>query len=69
MVHDCRTVVATLVLHVTLFASADAGMEGRRLSLQNRLVIRMADNAVGRFDSLDRRVTGRTFVFQMGMGG
>ena len=55
------------MLDVAVSARADVGMEGRRLALQERLVVRVADDATGGFNSFDGRVAGSAVVFQKRM--
>lgn len=53
---------------VALAATAHVGMERRRLALQERGVIRVADNATGGLDSFAGSVAGSTVVFEKCMG-
>lgn len=68
VIHQSRPFVKTAMFAVALAATAHVGVEGRRLALQERCVIRVADNAVGSLDSFDGRVAGRAVVFQKGVG-
>ena len=56
MVHLCRPRHPPLMLEMTSGARADLGMKGGRLTLKERLVVGMADDAVLRFHTFDRRV-------------
>lgn len=58
---------SALVFEMAVFTVADAGMKRRRLTLQERFIVRVTDDAVGRFDALHRRVANRAVVFQMRM--
>jgi hypothetical protein len=67
MIHQSQLFAKTAMFVVALAATAHVGMEGRRLALQERCVIRVADNATGGLDSLTGRVTGGAVVFQKRM--
>jgi hypothetical protein len=64
MIHQSQLFAKTAMFAVALAATAHVGVKGRRLALQERCVIRVADNATGGFDSFDGRVAGGTVVFQ-----
>ena len=64
MVHLRRPRHPPLMLEMAGGARADLGMKGGRLTLEERLVVGMADNAVLRFHSFDRRVAGRAIILQ-----
>jgi len=68
VIHHSQLFAKTAMFVVALAATAHVGVEGRRLALQERLVIRVADNAVGGLDSFDRRVAGGAVVFQKRVG-
>ena len=53
------------MLQMALGTTADAGVKGRRLSLQQRFVVGVADDALGRLDASDRCVTGGAVIFQV----
>lgn len=57
------------MFQVALFAATDTAMERRRLPLQKRLVVGMADDAFRRLDAGDRCVACGAIVFQMRMSG
>jgi len=67
VVHVGRTVIDALVLQMTLCAATDTGVKRSWLPLQNRLVVGVANDALGRFDATDRRMTSGTIVFQVGV--
>ncbi len=64
MIHQSGFLVKTAMFAVALAATAHVGVKGRRLALQERRIVRVADDAVGRLDSFDGRVAGRAVVFQ-----
>ena len=64
MIHRSQSFAKTTMFAVALAATAHVGMEGRRLALQERGVIRVADNATGGLDSFAGRVAGGAVVFQ-----
>jgi len=53
---------------VAISTRADVRVEGRRLALQECLVIRVTDNATGGLDSFDGCVAGSAIVFQKCVG-
>ena len=52
------------MLKVALAAAIDIGVKGCRLSAEQVRVVRVTDDAVGCFDSLDRRVAGGAVILQ-----
>ena len=64
VIHFRRARDMPLMLDVAVSARADVGMEGRRLALQERGVVRVADNATGCLDAFDGRVARGAVVFQ-----
>lgn len=64
VIHFCSARDKPLMLDVAIGARADVGMEGRRLALQECLVVRVADDATGGLDSFDGCVAGSAVVFQ-----
>jgi hypothetical protein len=64
MIHQSQLFAKTAMFVVALAATAHVGVEGRRLALQERCVVRVADDATGRLDSFDGRVAGSAVVFQ-----
>ncbi len=69
MVHHDWTNTHALVFDVASGASADIGMKRGRLPLEKGLIVGMTDDALGRFDTVNRRVTSGAFLFQEPMGG
>lgn len=67
VVHVRRSMGDPLMLPMTLRATTDTGMKRRRLSLQQRLVVGMTDDALRCFDAGDGRVAGGTIVLEMRM--
>jgi hypothetical protein len=68
MIHQSQLFAKTAMFVVALAATAHVGVEGRRLALQERLVIRVTDNATGSLDSFDGRVARGAVVFQKRVG-
>ena len=67
MVHLRRGRDAALVFEVTGSAFSDVRVEGARLALKNRFVVRVADDAVLRLDAFHRRVARGAVVFEKGV--
>lgn len=68
MIHHSQPFVKPAMFAVALAATAHVGVEGRRLALQERGVIRVADDATGGLDSFAGRVARGTIVFQKRVG-
>ena len=64
VIHRHRSDAASAVLRMTFDATANVGMESRRLPLQQVLIIRVADDAVHRLDTFARSVAFRATVLQ-----
>ena len=64
MIHQSQLFAKTAMFVVAFAATAHVRVEGRRLALQERCVVRVADNATGSFDSFDGRVARGAVVFQ-----
>ncbi len=64
MVHLRRPRHPPLMFEMAGAARADLGMKGGWLTLEERLVVGMADDAALRFHSFDRRVAGRAIILQ-----
>jgi len=68
VIHLGRARHPALMFEMTGGARADLRMKGGRLTLEERLVVGMADDAVFRFHSFDRRVAGRAIILQRRVG-
>lgn len=68
VIHLRRAWHPALVFEMAGGARADLGMKGGRLTLEKRLVVGMADDAVLCLDAFHRRVAGRAVILQRRMG-
>ena len=67
VIHLRRARHSALMFEMAHGARADVGVKGARLALQDGLVVRVADDAVLRLDSLHRRVASGTVAFEKGV--
>ncbi len=68
VVHRDRTHTHAPVLDMALSTAADVRMKGSGLPLEEDVIVRMADDAVGRLNAVNRGVTGTAFLFKERMG-
>lgn len=68
VVHPSGPEAGALVFDVALNTTLHVGMEGRWLTLKQRLIVRVAHDAARSLDPFRRRVTGRAVVGQEGVG-
>jgi hypothetical protein len=68
MVHRDRTHTHAPVLDMAFSTAADIRMKGSGLPLEEDVIVRMADDAVGRLNAVNRGVTGTALLFKERMG-